>query len=160
MNKTHYYQANLSWEGEGAEGNKNVKSYSRTHTAVLEGKPHLLLTTDNKHVGRPDLLNPEDLLLTAASSCHLLSYLYVCSMAGVVVTRYTDEAEGFMTEKAEGGGSFDKIILRPRVWVAHPDMAEKAKVLHEEAHHVCYIANSLNFEVLCEPVILTDGRAV
>jgi organic hydroperoxide reductase OsmC/OhrA len=96
-------------------------------------------------------LNPEDLLVTAISSCHMLSYLYVCSLEGVVITSYTDNATGIMIEKASGGGSFKEVTLNPIFYVADESMVEKAIELHHKAHEICYIANSVNFEVKCNP---------
>jgi len=77
--RIHKYQVTSIWDGNGKEGNTNIRSYSRSHTVSVNGKPDLLLTTDNKAVGDVNKLNPEDLLVAALSSCHMLSYLYVCS---------------------------------------------------------------------------------
>ena len=150
----HHYSLNTLWTGNTGKGTATVRSYSRAHTATLEGKPQLHLTTDNKAVGEPDKLNPEDLLVTAVASCHLLSYLYVCAQEGIVITSYEDTTTGTMIENEKGGGKFEEIILHPKCRVAEPHMRERALELHHKAHEVCYIANSLNFEVKCEAEVI------
>ena len=91
--------------------------------------------------------------MSAISSCHMLSYLYLCSLDGIIVTAYTDKASGIMTENANGGGSFKEVKLNPQVHVSDASMVAKAMELHHKAHEICYIANSVNFEVGCEPNI-------
>lgn len=151
MAKEHNYKITAVWTGNKGDGTKNVRTYGRSHTVSIEGKPELFLTTDNPSVGDKSKLNPEDLLLTAISSCHMLSYLYVCSLEGVVITHYIDNATSIMIEQANGGGSFKEVTLNPIFYVADESMVEKAIELHHKAHEICYIANSVNFEVKCNP---------
>jgi organic hydroperoxide reductase OsmC/OhrA len=151
MAHEHNYQLTAVWTGNKGEGTKNVKTYDRSHTVTIQGKPELYLTTDNPHVGDKAKLNPEDLLVSALSSCHLLSYLYLCSMEGIVVTAYTDHATGIMIENSNGGGSFKEVTLNPIFHVTDEAMVERAMELHHKAHEICYIANSVNFEVKCNP---------
>ncbi len=83
---------------------------------------------------------------------HMLSYLYVCALEGVIVTDYVDHATGIMIEETKGGGQFKEVTLNPIITVANDSMIEKALELHHNAHEMCYIANSVNFEVKCNPV--------
>ena len=156
MAHEHNYKITAEWTGNTGEGTKNVRTYDRSHTVTVEGKPALFLTTDNAAVGDPSKLNPEDLLVSAISSCHMLSYLYVCSLEGIVITSYIDTATGIMIEKASGGGSFKEVTLNPTFTVADESMIEKAMELHHKAHEICYIANSVNFEVTCHPICNVD----
>jgi organic hydroperoxide reductase OsmC/OhrA len=151
MPHEHNYEVTAVWTGNKGDGTKNVRTYDRSHTVSIEGKPELFLTTDNPFVGDKSKLNPEDLLVSAISSCHMLSYLYVCSLEGIVITAYTDNATGIMVEQASGGGSFKEVTLNPTFNVADKSMVEKAIELHHKAHEICYIANSVNFEVKCNP---------
>lgn len=152
MTHVHNYKVTTEWTGNNGEGNKDIRSYNRSHTVSIEGKPSLFLTTDNAFVGDKSKLNPEDLLVTAISSCHMLSYLYACALEGIVVTAYTDNAHGIMMEQANGGGNFKEVTLNPVFYVASEAMVQKAIELHHKAHEICYIANSLNFEVKCNPI--------
>lgn len=152
MAHEHNYKITTEWTGNKGDGNKNVRTYDRSHTVTIQGKPELFLTTDNPAVGDKSKLNPEDLLVSAISSCHMLSYLYVCAMEGIVISSYTDQATGIMIEHAGGGGSFKVVTLNPVFYVTDESMVEKAIELHHKAHEICYIANSVNFEVKCNPM--------
>jgi organic hydroperoxide reductase OsmC/OhrA len=158
MKYEHHYQLTNLWKGNTGSGTGSVTGYSRDHTVSFKGKPELHLTTDNAKVGDPSKLNPEDLLVAAVSSCHMLSYLYLCALEGVVIVDYVDEASGTMIEKPEGGGSFKEIILKPVFTVKEASMMEKAMQLHEKAHEICYIANSVNFKVIHQPRCQLSGQ--
>jgi organic hydroperoxide reductase OsmC/OhrA len=151
MAHEHNYNLTAVWTGNKGEGTKNVRAYDRSHTVSIQGKPELFLTTDNPAVGDKSKLNPEDLLVTAISSCHMLSYLYVCSLEGIIITAYIDNATGIMIEQESGGGSFKEVTLNPIFYVSDESMVEKAIELHQKAHEICYIANSVKFEVTCNP---------
>jgi len=152
MAHEHHYELVTTWNGNKGTGTSNLKAYDRSHTVTNKGKPELHLTTDNPAVGDKTKLNPEDLLVTAVSSCHMLSYLYVCALEGIVVTEYVDHAKGLMLDLGDDGGYFKEVILSPKIMVAKPEMIERAIELHHKAHEICYIARSVNFEVKCEPV--------
>ena len=149
----HHYQVTTKWLVDNNDGNQDIKTYDRTHSVSIDGKPELLLTTDNAAVGDKSKLNIKYILVTAISSCHMLSYLYVCSLEGIIVTSYIDHAKGLMLEESKGGGSFKEVVLYPEVKVKEHSMIEKAIELHHKAHEICYIANSVNFEVKCKPTI-------
>jgi organic hydroperoxide reductase OsmC/OhrA len=83
----------------------------------------------------------------------MLWYLHLCADAGIIVLEYLDQATGTMAETAEGGGRFTEVVLRPAVTIAEGSDAGHAEQLHERAHELCFIANSVNFSVLCEPRI-------
>lgn len=152
MAHEHNYKLTTEWTGNSVEGTKNIRTYDRSHTVTIQGKPDLFLTTDNPAVGDKSKLNPEDLLVSAISSCHMLSYLYVCALEGIEITSYIDNATGIMVELASGGGSFKEVTLNPLFYVADESIVEKAIELHHKAHEICYIANSVNFDVKCNPI--------
>jgi len=93
--------------------------------------------------------NPEELLVASLSACHKLWYLHLAAGAGITVTAYTDRAEGVMEVGRDG-------VLHPTVTVAKGD-PERARTLHKPAHEKCFIANSVNFAVECEPEIVVAG---
>ena len=155
MKHEHKYKLTAKWHGNKGTGTSGLRDYDRSHTVSIANKPELHLTTDNPAVGDKTKLNPEDLLVTAISSCHMLSYLYVCALEGVIVTDYVDHATGTMIEHEAGGGQFKEVTLNPEVTVQDASMIEKALELHHKAHEICYIANSVNFEVHCNPSCTT-----
>jgi organic hydroperoxide reductase OsmC/OhrA len=91
--------------------------------------------------------NPEELLVAALSSCHMLSFLHECVKAGVVVTDYMDRATGTMVETTDGGGKFTEVTLHPEVTVTEASMIPKTNELHKKASELCFIASSVNFPV-------------
>lgn len=145
MAHEHHYRLDLEWTGN--TGTDHYRSYKRDHVVRIAGKPDLLVSADPTFRGDPARHNPEDLLLAALSACHMMSYLHVCVMHGVVVTAYTDEATGSMETLSDGSGRFLEVTLHPTVTVRDATMIEQAQALHAEAHRLCFIANSVNFPV-------------
>jgi organic hydroperoxide reductase OsmC/OhrA len=91
--------------------------------------------------------NPEELLVAALSACHMLWFLHLCSEAGVVVTDYTDQPEGWMLEESDGSGRFTGVVLKPSVRLANQELKDRLNGLHAQAHAMCFIARSVNFPV-------------
>lgn len=151
MSKKHHYKLNLMWTGNLGSGTSSYNAYSRDHEINVEGKPVLLSSSDPSFRGNKSRYNPEELLVASLSSCHMLWYLHLCSVNGVVVIDYVEEATGTMQETAEGGGSFTEVSLNPVVTVANEDMIELAQSLHSKANELCFIANSCNFPVYHNP---------
>ncbi len=153
MTDLHEYGVTVTWTGNLGSGTSGYKHYSRDFALEAEGKPPIAGTSDLAFHGTPGRWNPEEMLVAALSSCHKLSYLHLCAVNGVVVTAYVDRAEGSMRfEAATGGGRFERVVLRPEVTVAAGSDMERARELHHQAHELCFIANSVNFPVNCEPV--------
>ncbi|MES2646354.1 MAG: OsmC family protein [Bacteroidota bacterium] len=143
----HYYKTSLEWTGNLGSGTSNYSSYSRNHLIKVPGKTIIAGSSDPIFRGDKSMYNPEDLLVASLSACHMLSYLHLCAIAGIVVIKYTDEATGTMEETAGGGGRFTEVNLHPAVTVEDPAMIELAGELHHKAHENCFIASSCNFPV-------------
>jgi organic hydroperoxide reductase OsmC/OhrA len=156
MDIQHRYKLTAVWTGNKGSGTSDVAAYERSHTIAFENKPVLDLTTDNRKFGDKTKLNPEDLLVASLSSCHMLSYLYLCAIEGIIITSYEDHTTGLMIEKTQGGGRFKEVILNPVMKVTESVMIEKAIALHHHAHEICYIASSVNFEVKVNPVCTVE----
>jgi organic hydroperoxide reductase OsmC/OhrA len=152
MNRRHNYQIKIRWTGNSGEGTSNYRSYERSHTIQAGEKVEIHGSSDPAFRGDPDRYNPEELFVASLSACHMLWYLHLCAEAGVVVTAYEDQATGIMEEAADGGGMFREVKLFPVVTVADRSMTAKANMLHGKAHQKCYIANSVKFPVLHNPV--------
>ena len=148
----HRYQLRVNWRGE----TRSYESYSRNHTIEVAGKPLVAASSDAAFRGDPGLVTPEDMLLASLSSCHMLWYLHLCAVKGVVVTAYEDTAEATMVE-GPGGGRFTDVRLRPVVTITPESDEALARSLHEQAHAECFIANSVNFPVRHAPVINRAG---
>jgi organic hydroperoxide reductase OsmC/OhrA len=151
--REHHFRCHLTWTGATPEGTASLEVYSRAVRVDIEGKPSLLGSAAPAFRGDPSAHNPEDLLVAALSACHCLSYLAVCAMSRVRVVGYEDDATGTM-QRVERVTRFTEVVLRPRVTIAAGDDADKARALHEKAHAECFIANSVNFPVRVEPMIV------
>src|ERR1700721_2589539 len=106
MGRDHRYQATITWTGNLGAGTAGYRSYSR---------------------------NPEELLVGTLSQCHMLWFLHLCAVNGIVVLSYTDDAEGIMAEGDDGAGEFTAVTLRPRAAIADPGHANRARDPHQEA---------------------------
>jgi organic hydroperoxide reductase OsmC/OhrA len=148
----HEYAVSLVWTGASQGSTKTYPSYSREYDYRVGDKASMRGSADPHFRGDPALYNPEEMLVVALSSCHMLSYLAECARGGVEVVAYEDSATGVMTVK-EGTLRFTSVVLRPRVTIAATSDIEKAKALHHPAHEGCYIANSVNFPVTNEAII-------
>ena len=147
----HRYQGRVSWSGSTGLG---YDGYGRGHAAEAPpAEASLALSSDPAFRGDPALLNPEQLLVLAASSCQLLSFLAVAARARIDVVAYEDEAEGVMPED-DKPVRVARVVLRPRVTVAGDVAEDRLRHLTEVAHRECFIANSLRTEVVVEPTFL------
>jgi organic hydroperoxide reductase OsmC/OhrA len=156
VSRTHGYRVSVTWTGNRGSGTSGYQAYGRDHEVSADGRPSIAASSDPSFRGDPARWNPELELVATLSQCHMLWYLHLCAVAGVVVTSYTDDADGTMTETDDGGGYFTEVVLRPRVEIASATMAETATTLHKEAHAKCFIAKSVNFPVRHEPVITAE----
>jgi organic hydroperoxide reductase OsmC/OhrA len=148
----HHYQVDVEWTGNQGSGTSGYREYGRNHDIRADGKPTIPGSSDPAFRGDAARWNPEDLLVASASACHKLWYLHLCAEAGVIVERYTDHALGTMIDTARAG-RFARIVLRPHVTIRAGSDATLAAELHHQAHASCYIANSVNFPIDCEPRI-------
>jgi organic hydroperoxide reductase OsmC/OhrA len=154
----HHYAVDLEWQGDRGDGTASYRAYGRQHAVRAEGKLHEIAgSSDRAFHGDRDRWNPEELALAALSQCHMLSYLHVATLHGVVVVGYTDAATATMHEDGRGGGRIVEAVLRPRVVVAEPGMRQLAESLHHEASQKCFIAASVNFPVRHEPSAVVRG---
>ncbi|MGI9582774.1 OsmC family protein [Chryseobacterium sp. RRHN12] len=156
--KTHHYKTTIQWTGNKGTGTSGYRAYERSHTISAENKPVIEGSSDPAFRGDSTKYNPEEMLLSSLSSCHMLWYLHFCSEAGIIVTEYTDEASGIMAETASGSGHFTEVTLHPRVTVTEASMTEKAEQLHHKANEYCFIANSVNFPVKHIPSVLVKSE--
>jgi organic hydroperoxide reductase OsmC/OhrA len=153
MGKYHNYAINLKWIGNLGTGTQTYRGYNRDHIISADGKPDLPASSDVAFRGSAERYNPEEMLIASVSSCHMLSYLHLCAVNGVVIEEYIDKPTGKMLESDDGSGQFEEIALHPVIVVREKAMIEKANELHYQANKICFIANSLNFMVKHYPEI-------
>ncbi|HEY0653914.1 MAG TPA: OsmC family protein [Chryseosolibacter sp.] len=154
MGPLHHYRTTTTWIGNRGNGTRDYKAYDRNHDIAVAGKPPLACSSDPQFRGDKARHNPEELLVASISSCHMLWYLHLCAVNGVVVTEYTDDASGTMEENKDGSGQFTEITLKPVVVVEDESMIQKANELHHDANKMCFIARSVKFPVHHKPQAL------
>ena len=150
------YTATVSWKTDSPETfTKN--RYTRGHSWEFDGGVTVPASSSPHAVRVPysveAAVDPEEALVASASSCHMLSFLWVVSKNGFVCESYEDNAVGEMATTDEGKHWISKITLDPQiVWSGDKvPTAEELAALHHEAHEVCYIANSIKSEiVICQ----------
>ena len=150
MSDVHTYRVALSWSGSTGEG---YEQYDRTHQLELPpNAPAIVASADPAFRGSDALTNPEQLLLAAATSCQMLSFLAIAARSRIDVLSYSDDAEAVMPED-DRPVRITRITLRPRIVVAAGSDVERVLRIVEKAHGECYIANSLTSEVVLEPAV-------
>jgi organic hydroperoxide reductase OsmC/OhrA len=149
----HHYKATIQWTGNLGQGTCNYKAYSRSHTIHIENKADIQGSSDPAFRGDAARHNPEDLFISSLSACHMLWYLHLCAINGVIVMDYTDKVSGIMKEAEDGSGYFAEVTLHPVVTVSEQAMIEKALGFHHQANKMCFIANSVKCPVYHKPVV-------
>jgi len=151
--KQHHYGVQITWTGNMGTATRSYAGYRRDHTITAHGKAPIEGSSDPAFRGDKNRYNPEELLVAALSSCHMLWYLHLCAVNKIAVMDYEDAASGEMVERADGTGRFVRVDLHPVVTIDSGSDPARAATLHHEAHQNCFIANSINFPVHIEPRI-------
>lgn len=152
--KDHHYQVTCRWNGSTGLG---YEAYGRSHElAAAPAEARLRTSSDPAFRGDPKLLNPEQLLVMAAASCQLLSFLAVAARKRLDVVEYEDRAEGFMPED-DKPVRITRIVLKPRIVVKGPVDEVAVRKAVEIGHDQCYIANSLKTDIRIEPEIVIQA---
>ena len=152
----HQYRARIHWERGAAVFTD--RRYSRAHRWHFDGgidvpassSPHVVrVPFSDEHA-----VDPEEALVAALSSCHMLFFLDFASAKGLRVDEYTDEASGIMGKNSAGRIAMLSVTLHPRVSFSgeRPPTRADVEALHHRSHEECFIANSVTTEVRCEPI--------
>lgn len=151
MSNRHTFEAHLSWTKPDEASSNRKRIYGKTHLMQINGKQDLTISAAKAFKGDPALHNPEDQLLSSIMSCHMMSFLYVCSQHNMEVFSYKDKATAILETYEDGSGKIVSVSLFPQVIIADHNQIELANALHVKANKLCFIANSCNFPVQHEP---------
>jgi organic hydroperoxide reductase OsmC/OhrA len=148
------YSAKLAWS-RGDQSFADGK-YSRAHTIAFDGGVSIEASSSPSVVrlpmSREDAIDPEEMLVAALSSCHMLTFLDVARRAGFGVDAYVDHAEGQLSKDERGRIAITQVTLKPQItWSGdkRPTAAELHD-LHHKSHQLCFIANSFRGEIVVE----------
>ncbi|MBF2026799.1 MAG: OsmC family protein [Oscillatoriales cyanobacterium C42_A2020_001] len=132
--------------------------YSREHTWTFDGGVEVPASS-SPHVvpvpySNPTCVDPEEAFVASLSSCHMLWFLSIAAKQKFVVERYTDQAIGVMDKNQDRQLAMVKVLLRPQVtFVGDRQPTEQhLQEMHEEAHHRCFLANSVKTAVIVEAI--------
>jgi organic hydroperoxide reductase OsmC/OhrA len=145
----HRYETRVHWTGSTGLG---WDHYDRTHVATSPGAEQAVRVTTGESKGDPSILNPEELLLMAASSCQMLWFLHLAAKARIDVVAYEDDALALMPTEPEPV-RITEITLQPRIVVAGDASEERVVKLAHLAHEHCFVANSLNSQMTLSPTV-------
>ena len=150
----HYYTAQVEW---ACDGDYAANAYSRGHIWRFDGGLEVPASASPTVVPLPysieAAVDPEEAFVAAISSCHMMSFLDLARRANFVVASYSDRAQGQMSRVARGKMAITKVVLRPAITLVATENPDPTWLtdLHEKAHDVCFIANSVNCEIVVEP---------
>jgi organic hydroperoxide reductase OsmC/OhrA len=149
------FTALISWKKRADEVFTDNK-YHRSHDWVFDGGSMVLASSSPHVVPLPfsdaSAVDPEEAMVASVSSCHMLFFLSIAAAKKYKIESYIDQAEGEMGKNTHGKTVITNVTLRPKIVFSGENLptAEKINHLHELAHHECFIANSVNFEIKIE----------
>lgn len=151
------HPATIRWQRSGPDFLKG--QFSRLHTWTFDGGATIEASPAPSVVpepySNPAFVDPEEALVAAIASCHMLTFLYVASKKGYQVDSYEDHAVGIMTKNDAGVPWISSATLRPKIIFSGDKQpsADDVAALHHSAHKYCFIANSVKTDVLVEPAL-------
>jgi organic hydroperoxide reductase OsmC/OhrA len=150
------FTAEIIWERGEQDFLKN--RYSRQHVINFDGglsipassSPHVVPMP----MSDPFAADPEELFVASIANCHMLWFLSIASGKKFVVDRYKDNPAGVMQKNEQGNVAVTHCVLRPAVTFSGNHVPTKHEIvaMHDEAHHQCFIANSVTTKITCEPI--------
>lgn len=148
------HRATIEWAGGAAPGDFVKLRFTREHRWTFDGGASVVASAAPSVVpapwSNPNGVDPEEAFVASIASCHMLTFLFVAAKAGFAVATYRDDAVGIMAKNAAGKAWVSKVTLSPRITYAGDKLptAEELAVLHHAAHDGCFIANSVNTEIV------------
>ena len=143
------HKVRLEWV---ASPHPQQPTYSRDHTAIISPQVTIPVSAAAEYLGNAMLADPEQLLVNALASCHMLYFLAICEGSGYKVASYADEAVGEVSKSPEGAHAVTSITLHPVVTFGSDKQPDRQALerLHHRAHKGCFIANSIKSNVTIE----------
>ena len=144
------HHVELQWQRESADF--TYRSYNRDHRWVFDGGAEVPASASPGFLGNPACVDPEEALIAALSSCHLLTFLAIAAKRRFVVDAYSDRPVGYLERDADGRFALTRVSLRPRIVFGgeQAPSPEQLRQMHEMSHRQCFIANSVKTRVTVE----------
>lgn len=147
------YKVNLNWKPDSEDF--SYKKYTRTHQWIFGGGIEVTASAAPEYIGKAEYVNPEEAFAASLASCHLLTFLAIASFKKYHIKSYADEAVAIVEKNSDNKQAVTKVFLRPKVEFSgeHMPDEEELKKMHDKAHAECFISNSVQTEVIVEPII-------
>ncbi len=144
------HRARITWSRTSVDF--TYDTYNRDHTWQVPGGEMIAASSAPEYRGSAERIDPEQALVAALSSCHMLTFLAIAARRRIVVDAYEDDAVGTMTKNAKGKLFVSHCTLRPRItWGDHAPTPDENEKLHHMTHQECFLANSVLTEITVEP---------
>jgi organic hydroperoxide reductase OsmC/OhrA len=141
------HKATIHWRRETPDF--KYENYNRDHDWEFDAGARVRASAAPAYLGSADCVDPEEAFIASVSSCHMLTFLAIASRKQFVVDDYRDEAVGILEKDAAGRLAITRAILQPQIKFggAKTPTPEEIAHMHDQAHHACFIANSVKTEV-------------
>jgi organic hydroperoxide reductase OsmC/OhrA len=145
------HEATVEWRRETADF--TYESYNRDHDWIFDAGIRVRASANPAYLGSESSVDPEEAFVVSLSSCHMLTFLAIACRKRFIVDSYRDQAAGILEKDSSGRMAVVRVTLRPEVRFGgdKTPSAEELRQLHDQAHHACFIANSVKTEVTVEP---------
>jgi organic hydroperoxide reductase OsmC/OhrA len=145
------HKVTVSWKRQTADF--TYETYNREHDWTFDAGVTVRASAAPAYKGSETCVDPEEAFVASLSSCHMLTFLAICSKNSFVLDNYRDEAVGILAKDPSGRLSITRVALRPEARFSGERIPgpEKLSQMHEQAHHACFIANSVKTDVVVEP---------
>jgi organic hydroperoxide reductase OsmC/OhrA len=145
------HKAMIDWERETPDF--AYETYDRDHDWIFDAGVTVRASANPAYLGSETCVDPEEAFVASLSSCHMLTFLAIAARKRYVLDGYRDEAVGVLAKDAAGRLAVTRVTLRPQVRFGGDKLPgpEELRQLHEQAHHACFIANSVRTEIVVEP---------
>ena len=145
------HRVTLNWMRSSSDF--KYETYNREHSWSFDGGAEIQASASPAYRGKPECVDPEEALVAAISSCHMLTFLALACKKQLIVDSYEDDAVGYLEKNAHGKLAVTHAVLRPRIRFggSKAPTPEELAQLHDRSHHECFIANSVLTEVTVEP---------
>lgn len=141
------HQSAISWQRNPHES--DAKTYSRNHRVTLNGGQQVNTSASVEFKGDSSCADPEQMLISAVSSCHMLFFLAIADFQGYQVESYEDSPVGYLESSDKKGKEITRIELSPRITFGGDKVPDQKAIsrIHTSAHKNCFIRNSITSEV-------------
>ena len=145
------HKVTVDWKRETADF--AYDTYNRDHDWIFDAGVTVRASANPAYLGSETCVDPEEAFVASLSSCHMLTFLAIAARKRYTLESYHDEAIGILAKDAAGRLAITRVTLKPQVRFSGEKMPspEELRQLHDQAHHACFIANSVKTEVVVEP---------